>query len=79
MSLKYYLPNYGESVEDAREIPRNTETDPSWFAKQAADWCHARRDGWEWSWPVIFIVVDENGSEHRFEIDREMAPEFVIL
>jgi hypothetical protein len=76
--LKYYIPDHGYTQEDAEEVPNCKESDPEDFAKIAADWCHARKDGWEWTWPVIFAVIDESGKEHRIEVSREIVPEFYI-
>lgn len=50
-------------------------TDVREAAKLYADYCHARRDGWEWSWPVKF-VVDDGAAYVVIEVEREHVPEF---
>lgn len=44
-------------------------------AQMFADYCHARRDGWEWTWPIDVIVHD--GTQYwQVQVDRETVPEF---
>ncbi len=40
-----------------------------------ADFCHANRDGWEWSWPQEFVVFDQS-AYWVVSVDRETVPEF---
>lgn len=78
--LKYYLPGHSETANDAQALPKgargHNEFNPRIFAELAADWCHARRDGWEWDWPEFFVIIDEDGNEFHFEVTRELLPDF---
>jgi hypothetical protein len=44
-------------------------------AEEFAAYCHTRRDGWEWSWPVEFVVHDGE-SFWLVSVERETVPEF---
>lgn len=60
--------------DDNAWIAKNC-TNPRSAATEFAEYCHARRDGWEWSWPIEVIVDD--GSQHWLvEVERETVPEF---
>ena len=77
----YYILELGDA-EDARELQKKQgmgqiATDLSEYAKQAADYCHAYRDGWEWNWPKTFVILDEGIESARFRVDRVTVPEFV--
>lgn len=42
----------------------------------AAEWDHGR-DGWEWTWPIVYKVVDlTTGKELAVEVEREHVPSF---
>lgn len=46
-------------------------------AKSAADYDHSSRDGWEWSWPVTYLVRNmETLKCYKVEVERESVPEF---
>lgn len=45
-------------------------------AERQADWDHARRDGWEWSWPVTYLVEESSGVRWEVEVERHTVPEF---
>ena len=45
-------------------------------AELAAEYDHSQRDGWEWSWPVIYKVRSPSGQLALVEISREMVPDF---
>jgi hypothetical protein len=79
--LTYYIPELGEEPEDARELKqpyswRAVPDDPEDFARDAADYCHSFRDGWEWHWPKTFVILKDGAEVDRFEVDRETVPEF---
>lgn len=82
MSLKYYIPEHGEGPDDARDLlsGRNAlkrqSGDPQIFAEEAAEYCQNRRDGWEWSWPVVFVILDGEKEVGRFEVHRDYDPVF---
>lgn len=77
--MKYYIPRHGETAKDARGLPKSlyamTVGDPKWFAEKAAEYVHWNEDGWEASWPINFIIIDED-IEYLIEVDREMEPVF---
>ena len=46
-------------------------------AEQAAKMMHAERGGWEWSWPVQFVVTeDATGKRQLVTVERGLYPEF---
>jgi len=50
---------------------------PQHAAELYADYCHARRNGCEWTWPVDFVVTD--GEQFwKLEVSREAVPEFTV-
>lgn len=80
--MKYYIPDNGETSGDAQSLPGQDHPTSKTFCFQraavvAADWCHARRNGWEWDWPKKIVIIDEGGEEYPFEVRRDMVPEFV--
>jgi len=47
------------------------------IAEAAAEDYHANHDGWESSWPITFVILDEARKElARFLVDREAVPQF---
>lgn len=44
-------------------------------AEQFAEHYHNRRDGWESSWPIEFVVHDGT-NYHLVEVERRTVPEF---
>jgi len=48
------------------------------IATQCADDFHSNHDGWEASWPRIFVLYEsKSGAElARFEVERETVPAF---
>lgn len=77
---RYYLPDHGQGAEDSYQIESNNEPEfLEYVAQDAAMDYHNNHDGWESSWPLDFIILDEEGRElGRFEIDREYDPCFVV-
>lgn len=79
--LKYYIDDRDNDT-DAQHLTRkwdwqnNFSEDPEQFAVQAAEYCQDHRDGWEWEWPKVFVILDGNEEVGRFEVTREYAPEF---
>lgn len=82
MSLKYYLPERGEEPAHARDLlsgrgaPKSQSSHPETFAEEAAQYCHSNRDGWEWDWPNVFVIVDGEKEVGRFSVDIKMEPQF---
>lgn len=66
-------------VPDTRGVlyPENSApvTDVRQGAKLYAEYCNARRDAWEWNWPIDFVVHDGTGY-FVVEVDRHIVPEF---
>jgi len=77
--LTYYIPYFDERPEDAREL-KNTyftpSNDPETFAEQAAEYCHSNRDGWEWTWPVVFVILEDGKEVGKYEVELEYIPGF---
>lgn len=71
--MRYYVPDLGETIADAREILLDAGGVPA--IQAAAEAFHAWR-GWECSWPLTFALVSADGTETRWEVDREIRPEF---
>ncbi len=46
------------------------------IAEKAADHFHARRDGWECTWPIKFKLWRDETYLGEFEVEREMDPVF---
>ena len=81
--MKYYIPDYGQTKEDARDF----ESSPSlrevpgdipceWDAEDAAAYAFDHHDGWEWHWPIVMVLVSKTGQERAFEVQMESAPTF---
>ena len=46
-------------------------------AEDAADDYHSNHDGWDGAWPIVLMLLTEDGSEiGRFDIEREFDPVF---
>lgn len=65
-------------------VPSSSSADiDSWATSESeavrlyAEHCHNQRDGWEWSWPIEFLVRDEETKKVLlFDVERETVPEF---
>lgn len=84
----YYLPDRGESPEDARDFESNSIPEEAkqdhivlcWVAEEAAEVHHDCHDGWEDDWPVEFAILDEEKVElGRVEVNREDRPRFCAV
>lgn len=77
-TYQYYLPDHGEDETDATEFGSRWGKDSlRWVAQDAAEEHHSEHDGWEHNWPLLFVILDENGDElGRFNVERETRPEF---
>lgn len=80
MKLKFWRPDYSETVDDADEfeIKHFDPTDDLDFAaEEYAEYYHSNRDGWECSWPIVFYIADEDGKFlGRVSVERESRPHF---
>ena len=78
--MKYYVDDHG-TIEDAEMIPdcdcSETTAGLAWAAEYAAEDYHSNHDGWEATWPLTFVVLDDELNElGRFSVDREAVPQF---
>jgi hypothetical protein len=78
--LKYYVPDRHDPA-DAIELPKNyhPSSNPVDFVEQAAAHYHNQRSGWDAHWPVIFVVVAEDGTETKWDVDRIPVPQFEAI
>ena len=77
--MKYYIEDYDQGPEDAYKIHNcNWGIDhPQYAAEDAAEDYHGYHDGWESSWPLVFVMLDDELNElGRFSVDRESVPQF---
>ncbi len=76
--MKYYIKEHGETRQEASMVPAQQYegTDPRYHAEEAAEWDFNNRDGWEYSWPVTFTIIDDNGVEHDYLVECEPVPSF---
>jgi hypothetical protein len=68
----YYVPARGATayfVDSECRHPRDVAGD-------AARDFHFKHGGLDMEWPLDFIVVMQNGAEHRFSLRREVEPVF---
>ena len=78
--MKYYVDDH-ETIDDAITIPKCTENEfgagLSWAAEMAAEDYHTNHDGWESTWPLTFVILNDELNElGRFSVDREAVPHF---
>ncbi len=45
-------------------------------AERRAAQDHTHRGGWEWSWPIVYVVEDDQGAVWTVEVERRAVPEF---
>jgi hypothetical protein len=75
--MKYYVKEWGETSAQACAVPgARWADDPDDFASCAGEHIHDERDGWESQWPIVVTVVEENGKETDFSVEREYNPSF---
>lgn len=72
--MKVYIPDHDETIADAIQLPP-TIIDHT-YADEAAEYLFTHRDGWEWSWPIIIVLVGEMGDESKWLVDCEQSPCF---
>lgn len=77
MRASYYIPEFGETEEDAREL--DGEFYGAHYARTAVAedaWTH--RDGWEWmtSEDTVFVLLLDGKEASRFTVAIETSPEF---
>lgn len=78
-------PNYGYAVLDHGEgdtpdfkfFSAHGETDLKWIAEGAAEDYFQHHDGWEASWPLTFVIFDDDEKEiGRVLVQHETVPSF---
>lgn len=76
--MKYYIPEHGEDESEARElvIPSKYERVSSQIEVFAAQCCEHARNSWEWDFPKMVNVIDDESITHQVLVDREMRPYF---
>lgn len=75
--MKFYMPDLGETEEDARLIPGcDGNWSPELFVTDAAEHYYTHMDGWESKWPVTIAVIDQHGVETRWKVECEAVPSF---
>jgi hypothetical protein len=76
--VRFYIPERDETIGDAREVPGYVycEDHDSISASFAAEYYHDRCDGWARYWPLVFVLVSDDGKESTWKIDRRMDPVF---
>lgn len=77
--MKYYIEDYEGSPEDSYSLPncKWDSKDLDYVAEDAAENYHSYHDGWESSWPLTFVILDDDLNElGRFSVDREAVPQF---
>jgi len=81
--MKFYVPDHGETKEDAHEFDTSNKSSLrlsdglcDWDAEDVADFCFNHHDGWEWTWPIVIVLINDEGQERAFEVSMEMTPSF---
>lgn len=75
---RVWRPDHDETEWDAANRGWHYDAfDERSAAEHHAMFCHNTRDGWEWSWPVVFRVKDlATGKEYDIEVERHTVPAF---
>ena len=75
--LKFWRPDYSETIDDAYEFEVNFSDDLEFSAEEYAEYYHDNRDGWEDSWPILFSVGSLDGKFlGNVSVDREHRAAF---
>lgn len=76
-TFRYFLPEHGQTAEDAYEVESVFQSDlPRFVAEDAAENYHDAHGGWEAGWPLEIVVLDGEKELGRFSVDRESVPQF---
>jgi hypothetical protein len=73
MQYRFYVPEHGETAEDARAIEAKCYSFDD-AAEEAAEQYHPGAEWWEGS--IVFAILDETGAEGRFSVLLEYSPTF---
>jgi len=75
--MKWYVEKHSDA-DDPEDFPARIKV-PAQIDERTvellADWYHAE-GGWECRWPLVFVIIDDEGVKHRFEVERHTVPEF---
>ncbi len=76
--MKFFLPDWGEAISDAREITGIMQPKtPSLFAEDVASYLYSNDWHDDENWPLRIAVVDDTGSEvGRFKVNIDFDPTF---
>ena len=81
MKYKLYIPDHGETIDDAYEI----ECKFGFEDLVVSDYCEyiwSDRDGWDWmsrnQGSTKIHIVDEQGNESVYTFDVDFRPEFSV-
>lgn len=73
MTVLYYWPDRGEQVTDAREW-KSRYTDRDLIVEEICMVDHPRSD--YWTRATLVVIEEEDGVEHRYNIEVEQVPQF---
>jgi hypothetical protein len=75
--MRYYIEEYDGGPEDSYYFDPFKSTDLRWAAEEAADYFFCEHDGWDSTWPLTFVLLDDSGVEvGRFMVEMEARPSF---
>lgn len=76
--MKYFLPEDGETIDDARNIKSiDCLFGPRDYAESVAEYLHDHCDfSSEVCWPIKIAVVSDDNSVKNFIIEREFYAQF---
>lgn len=79
MKVRYWLPDEGQSCEDAvvLDVPEAAHPLDVLFSTVAPDFYH-EQEGWDKDWPVKFRIAYD-GFDFSAEVDCVAVPEFSVL
>jgi hypothetical protein len=76
MSNFYYVIRQDFAEGQFQDWHRVSAQDPELAAVKTAEFDHSHHDGWEWHWPIVYLVADESGRAWTVDVAREMVPDF---
>jgi len=74
---KYSTKEYSSEAFEYADTFETSEEDLGWVAQEMAEHDYKENDGWEWVWPVTYLIWDTEGNLlGRFMVSMEPVPEF---
>jgi hypothetical protein len=73
---RYYLPEYGETEEDARESPVDMNKVNGFAVEACAQDFFRNESGWEAEWPITFIFLRDGEPPTKWIVECRMEPDF---